>query len=485
MRHFAATSLLLVGLTGCSLIPTYHRPALPVASQWPASPGAPATGTKPDAGIPAADVGWHDFFTDPALQQLIALSLANNRDLRVAALNVSAAQGQYLSDRASLFPMLNANAGLDRSHTPGDVYVGSNNAASDLREYSLSVGAVSWELDLFGNIRSKAQAARETYLSNAYTRQSVQISLIAEVGSAYLTWLADRESLTISQNTAADQAASLKLVQLELAHGTATAMDEAGAESTLDTANASIAAYTRQVAQDMNELVLLAGAPLPQDLLNRMNAVAGLAAEPGLQALPAGLPSDLLERRPDIMAAEHTLLAANANVGAARAAFFPQVTLTASGGTASNGLQGLFGAASGAWLFQPTISVPIFAGGQNLANLDVARVEKRIQIANYEKTIQSAFRDVSDALDARATYVSQVAAQQALVDADSRYYQLASMRCRAGIDNYLNVLVAENELLNARLTLVSLKLEALENSITLYKALGGGWQEYSSQASPS
>jgi multidrug efflux system outer membrane protein len=460
MRRFAVTSFVLAGLTGCSFIPDYHRPALPVSAQWP----VPATG---GAGQAAGDIGWREFFTDPALQQLIGLSLENNRDLRVAVLNVQAMQAQYLSSRASLFPTLDATAGLERSHTPSDVYMGSySSAASDLRDYSLGVGAVSWELDLFGNIRSKARAARETYLSDVYTRQSVQISLIAEVSSVYLTWLADRESLAISQSTAADQAASLKLVRLELAHGTATAMDEAEAESTLDTADANVAAYTRQVAQDMDELVLLAGAPLPQDLLTRMNAVAGLEVEPGLQPLPSGL-------------------SANANVGAARSAFFPQITITANGGTASGGLQHLFAAGSGAWLFEPDISVPIFAGGQNLANLDYAKVEKRVEIANYEKTIQSAFHDVSDALNARGTYVSQVAAEQALVNADSRYYQLSGMRFRAGIDNYLNVLVAENSLLSARLALVSLQLAALQNNITLYKSLGGGWNEYSPQKAPS
>jgi multidrug efflux system outer membrane protein len=234
----------------------------------------------------------------------------------------------------------------------------------------------------------------------------------------------------------------------------------------------------------MDELVLLAGTPLPQDILVRMDAVAGLQDEPGLPLLPAGLPADLLERRPDIRAAEHTLLAANANVGAARAAFFPQITLTANGGAASSGLQSLFATGSGAWLFEPNISLPIFAGGQNLANLDLARTEKRIEIATYEKTIQSAFHDVSDALTARDTYVAEVAAEQALVNADTRYDQLSVMRFQAGVDNYLNVLVAENALLSARLTLVSLQLAARQNSITLYKALGGGWQEYS-HAAPS
>jgi multidrug efflux system outer membrane protein len=259
-------------------------------------------------------------------------------------------------------------------------------------------------------------------------------------------------------------------------------MDVAQAQITLNTAQANVAFYTRLVAEDMDELVLLAGAAIPDALLAQMNAVPGLDASPKLPYLPAGLPSDLLERRPDIRAAEHQLLAANANIGAARAAFFPSVTLTASGQTASPGLSNLFGMGSGAWLFEPTISVPIFAAGANFANLDIAKLEKRIEIANYEKTVQSAFHDVSDALNARGTYVAQVQAEQNLVDADNRYYQLADMRFEAGVDNYLNVLLAENALFGARLSLVSLKLAAQQNSITLYMALGGGWQETSAPA---
>jgi multidrug efflux system outer membrane protein len=474
MRRSMTTTTLLGLLSGCSLIPAYQRPALPVSPEWPASAGP----TK--SGPAAADIGWRDFFRDPALQGLIALSLANNRNLRATTLNVQEAQAQYRVDRANLYPMINATAGRDVYHTPADVM--GTGSAINYREYSLGAGAVSWELDLFGKVRSQAKAAHETYLSDADMALSAKIALVAQVSSEYYAWLADRESLQISEDTAAAQAHSLQLTQAATAHGIDTAMDVAQAQTTLDTAQAMVALYTRQVAEDMDELVLLAGTPIPGKLLAQMNAVAGLDASPSLPDVPAGLPSDLLERRPDIRAAEHVLLAANANIGAARAAFFPSITITANGGTASSGLNHLFGPGQAAWLFNPQLNVPIFAAGQNIANLDIARVEKKIEIADYEQAIQSAFRDVADALNARGTYVAQVQAQQNLVDADSRYYQLADMRFRGGVDNYLNVLLAENALFSARLTLVSLELAAQQNSLTLYEALGGGWQETSGPA---
>ncbi len=466
MRIYKATPLLFALLGGCSLIPVYRRPALPVSAQYPVT--TEATGTAA-----ASDIGWQNFFSDPALQGLIALSLDNNRDLRVAALNVLQAQAQYRVDRASLFPAINATGSLDTYRTPADL--GSTGHALNYRAYSLGVGAVSWEIDLFGKIRSQAKAAQETYLSDADTALSTQISLIAQISSEYYTWLADRESLKISQDTLAAQQHSLQLTQMAAAQGTDTGLDVAQAETTVDTAQANVALYTRQVAEDMDELVLLAGAPIPAVLQAQMEQVSGLDASAMLPAVPAGLPSDLLDRRPDIRAAEHTLLSANANIGAARAAFFPSISLTANGGTESAGLSHLFGAGQGSWLFEPSISIPIFAAGANFANLDIAKIQKRIDIATYEKTIQSAFHDVADALNARGTYEAQVQAEQNLVDADNRYYQLADMRFQAGIDNYLNVLVAEN-------SLVSLKLAAQQNSITLYKALGGGWQKTTAPA---
>lgn len=465
------SALLLGLLTSCSLIPAYHRPAAPIASTWPAS-----ASTGP-SGPAAADIGWRQFFTDPALQSLIALGLENNRNLRVAVLNVEQAQAQYASDRAGLFPMVDATGTLTRAQTSSGLGTPEN-----IDEYSLGAGTVSWELDLFGKIRSQAKAQEETYLSKADTALSAQISLVAEIASNYYAWLADRESLRVAQDTATAQAHSLQLTQMELNHGTATAQDVAQAQSALYTAQASVSAYQRQVSADMDELVLLAGTPLPGTLLDQMNAVSGLDAEPPLPKLPAGLPSGLLTRRPDIRAAEHLLMAANANVGAARAAFFPSITLTANGGVASTGLNNLFADGSGAWLFEPSISVPIFAAGQNFANLDIAKIEKQTDIANYQQVIQSAFHDTADALNARETYVTQVRAETNLVAADSTYYKLANMRFQGGIDSYLNVLVAQDLLLKARLSLIALKLAERQNDITLYKALGGGWEENSTPA---
>lgn len=467
MRNIKPVSAFMLALlSGCSLIPAYQRPALPVSPQYPVAGG----GTGPAA----ADIGWKQFFADPALQDLIALSLADNRNLRVSVLNVQEAQAQYRIDRASLFPTIDGSAEQIVQHTPANL--GNTGSETTSHEYSLGAQAVSWELDLFGKIRSQAESAHQTYLSDAETAVSAQISLVAEISSEYYTWLADRESLQIAQETAAADQKTVQLTQLEAAHGTATAIDVAQAQTTYDTAMADVAQYQRQVAQDMDELVLLAGAPLPPALLQKMQAVEGLAAEPALPQVPAGLPSDLLVRRPDIRSAEHELLAANANIGAARAAFFPSISLTANGGVASNSLSSLFDGGQSSWLFQPEITIPIFTGGANLANLDVAKVEKRIEIANYEEAIQSAFHDVSDALVARQTYVDQLQAQQNLVDADTRYYTLAKMRFTAGIDTYLTVLVAQDSLLSARLNLVTLQLAQRQNEITLYKALGGGWQ---------
>jgi multidrug efflux system outer membrane protein len=471
-----AVAIFPASLTACSFIPNYQRPALPVTDAYPSGPASEAVAGTP-AGAAAADLGWRDFFNDPVAARLIALSLANNRDLRVAALDVEVASAQYGVDRAALFPAIDGTAGLERSATPGDVT--GEPGTANIRDYSLGIGAVSWELDLFGKLRSTARESYEAFLSDAQTMESTRISLIASVESEYLTWLADRDSLVIAQNTVAAQQSSVQLTELETSTGTGTAQDVAQAQTTLFSAQASEAQYTRQIAQDMDEIVLLAGAPLPEPLVTEMAAVPGLEAVPPFPVLPAGLPSDLLERRPDIRAAEHTLLAANANIGVARADFFPSISLTANDGTASDRLGGLFGAMSGAWLFEPEISVPIFAGGKNLANLDIANADKKIDIADYEKTIQSAFHDVADALAGRSTYQSQLGAETALVGADQNYYDLANMRFKAGVDSYLNVLVARNDLFSAQLTLVSLRLDSMRNEVTLYKALGGGWEENS------
>ena len=470
-RRSPAAAALLCTLAGCTLIPHYSRPALPVSAAYP--PG-PVFATAPPGQLPApADIGWKQFFSDPVMQSLIALSLQNNRDLRVAIENVQSAQATYRVDRASLFPTVDATGEGQFEREPSALSGGFGVLHENA--YSLSLGAASYELDVFGRLRSLAGQAREQYLSTAETREATQISLVAQVAAQYLAWLSDREAIHVSEQTAEAQQRSYDLRQLTLQHGSGTALDVAQAESSLRTAQATLAQYTRQQAQDMDEIVLLAGAPLPPDLLARMMAQQDLNAQPPLTELPAGLPSDLLQRRPDIRAAEHTLLAANANIGAARAAFFPSITLTGNGGTAAGTLGQLFTAGTASLLFQPQISVPIFDAGKNFANLDIARVQKRIEIANYEKAIQSAFHDVADALAARTTYTDQLHAEQALVDADQRYYDLSKMRFDAGVDNYLNVLVAQNSLFSAQLNLVALRLSERQNLVTLYKTLGGGW----------
>ncbi len=473
MRPILIASTLLASVAGCSLIPKYTRPALPVSTAYPIGfAGAVRAGEEA-----AADVGWRDFFADPVMADLIAFSLAHNRDLRVAIENVESAQATYRADRASLFPTIDATGSGEFERVPAGATGFST--PEHINAYSLGLSAASYELDLFGKIRSQATQAHEQFLSSAETRQSMHIALVAQMAAEYLTWLADRDSIRVSADTATADQRSYDLRKMTAAKGSGTALDVAEAEITLRTAQASEEQYTRAAAQDLDEIVLLAGAPLPADLQTRMNAASGLDAQPRLPALPAGLPADLLQRRPDIRAAEHTLLAANANVGAARAAFFPSVTLTGNGGTTSGSIGKLFAAGTAAWLFEPNISVPIFDAGQNFANLDYAKVEKRVEIADYEKAIQSAFHDVADALAARATYTRQITFEQQLVDADARDYTLSKMRFDAGVDNYLTVLVAQSSLFSAQISLVALKLAEQQNLITLYKALGGGWTELS------
>lgn len=475
MRNLILASTILAALTGCSLIPDYLRPNLPVEGRYPTGPAFTGAGAV-SGSVLAADIGWRDFFRDPVMQDLIALSLGNNRDLRVAAQNVAAAYAQYEVQHAGLFPTINATGEAQFEREPASV--SGFGQALHTNAYSLGVGAVSYELDLFGRIRSQSKQAQEQYFSLEETKQSTQISLVAQVASEYLAWLADRDALRVSTQTAAAQQRAFDLQKLTLTQGAGTALTVAQAESTLRTAEASVEQYTRQSQQDMDQLVLLVGSPLPNALQIRMMAQTGLATAATFPDLPAGLPGDLLQRRPDIRAAEHTLLAANANIGAARAAFFPSVTLTGNGGTASGTVGSLFGAGSASWLFQPQISVPIFDAGTNFANLDYAKIQKLVEVANYEKAIQSAFHDVSDALAGRATYTRQVDAERRLVGADQRYYDISKMRSDAGADTYLNVLVAQSSLFGAQINLVSLSLAQQQNLVTLYKALGGGWTDH-------
>jgi multidrug efflux system outer membrane protein len=482
-------------LSGCTLAPDYHRPALPVAATYPDGPAYHAGGNHPPAQqTPPPDTPWRAVYTDPRLRALIDIALRNNRDLRTAALNIMAAQAQYRSQRADLFPALNLTSdgifeGLPKSTTiPVSGSAGSGTAGSltatspqsleatpssggTFRYYTAGIGFSSYELDLFGQVRSMTQQKFEQYLGYAATAESTRISLVAQVATAYLTELADQELRDLTQSTLQSQEDSFRLTKAELDRGTTTRLTLRQAETSVDTARANLAQYTRQVAQDQNALVLLLGEPMPADLPPGHK----LDDQTILADLPPGLPSDLLIRRPDVVAAEYDLRASNANIGAARAAFFPSITLTAQDGVASTQLSRLFTAGATTWTFEPQINIPIFTWGQNQANLDLAKTQKNLQVANYEKTVQTAFREVSDVLAARGTYLDQLAAQQSLVDADADAYRLALMRFRAGVDSYLNTLDAQRSLYTAQQDLVSLREAQLANLVTTYKVLGGGW----------
>jgi multidrug efflux system outer membrane protein len=341
----------------------------------------------------------------------------------------------------------------------------------------VGLGFTSYELDVFGRVRSQNAARLQQYFGYVESRRSTQISLVAEVANAYFTVLCDQALLKLTADTLASQQASLELTRMSFEGGVSTALDFHQAETSVATARASLEQYTRQLAQDHNALVVLLGIPLPDDLPTETD----LDEQRLLADLPAGLPSDLLTRRPDILAAEHALIAANANIGAARAAFFPSVTLTGNYGTASTELSGLFSHGSTAWTFSPQISLPIFAAGANLAALQLANTQKNVYVVQYEQTIQTAFREVADALAGRGTLERQIAAEQQLVAATGESHRLSEMRFRNGVDNYLAVLDSQRSLYGAEQALLDAKLARLQNLITLYKALGGGWNEHTVQ----
>jgi outer membrane protein, multidrug efflux system len=475
-RNIAVTVLAAV-VSACTMEPHYSRPAPPVPAAWNGN----GVGTEGAASV--ADIGWRRFFPDPTLQRLIKLAVENNRDLRVAVLNVQAAQAQYRIQRADLFPTVAASALEQVEKYPSGVLATSGGGTgtpvpggSTFRFFEASVGFTSYELDVFGKIRSFNHAALERYFSTEETRRSSQLTLVAEVASAYLAVLADETILKVTRETLDSQTESYKLIKRSLDAGTTTALALRQAATTVDTARANLAQYTRQAAQDRNALMLLVGEPIPEDI----QFSSDLDAQTLSADLPVGLPSEVLQRRPDVLAAERQLIAANADIGAARAAFFPSITLTGSYGTASTKLSGLFKPGSTAWSFSPQISVPIFAGGANVANLDLSKVEKNVNIAQYEKTLQSAFREVDDALAARATLDDQLTAQRSLLEDTSESYNLAQARFRSGVDSFLPVLDAQRSLYSAQLGVVSLELLRLQNMATLYKALGGGLKEDSS-----
>ncbi|MNJ12757.1 putative efflux pump outer membrane protein TtgC precursor [compost metagenome] len=459
-------------LGGCSLIPDYQTPESPVAAQWPQGPAYSPTES---ADVAAAEQGWRQFFHDPALQQLIQTSLVNNRDLRVAALNIDAYRAQYRIQRADLFPAVSANGSGSRQRMPANL---SQTGDSEITsQYSATLGVSAYELDLFGRVRSLTEQQLEIYLSSEEARRSTQISLVASVANAYFTWQADQALLKLTEDTLKTYEESYALTLRSNEVGVASALDLSQARTSVEGARVKLAQYQRLVAQDLNSLTVLVGTGLPADLPAARSLDSDVLAE-----VPAGMPSEVLQRRPDIQEAEHLLKAANANIGAARAAFFPSISLTANAGTLSPDMDGLFKGGSGTWLFQPQINLPIFNAGALRASLDYSKIQKDINVAKYEKTIQTAFQEVSDGLAARKTFNDQLQAQRDLVAANQDYYRLAERRYRIGVDSNLTFLDAQRQLFNTQQALISDRLSQLVSEVNLYKALGGGWYEQTGQA---
>jgi multidrug efflux system outer membrane protein len=464
-KRCALAAALGLAAGGCSLAPRYERPDAPVAGSWPAE--------APTADPSAAGLGWRDVFGDPRLQALVALALENNRDLRVAALNVELTRARYRIQRAEQLPSVAANASATTQRVPADLT--SSGRATTGTAWTVGAGVSAFELDLFGRVRSLSAAALEQYLATEEARRSAHLSLVAAVATQYLAGRAFDDEVALARQTLETVEASYALTQRSYEAGRTSELDVRTAEAQVQTARFNLSTAAQQRAQAENALVLLVGQPLPPDL----PAPLPLEAQALVSELPVGVPSEVLQRRPDILAAEHALKSANASIGAARAAFFPSITLTAFGGTSSAELTGLFGGGSAAWSFTPRINVPLFTGGALRASLDVAEVRKSVQVAQYERAIQQAFREVADALVARAALEEQLGAEQARVDAEQRRYHLSDLRYRKGVDSYLTVLTAQRDLFTAQQQLIQSRVARFANLVELYRALGGGWRERS------
>ena len=462
-----STLALAVTLTACTLAPRYRQPDAPVpASFESATPATAAT-----AG-PAAEVGWREFFPDAELQDLIRRALDNNRDLRIATLNVEAARAQYRIRRSDLVPSIDAQGQANNQRVPASLSATGNSELN--RSYSAGLGVSAFELDLFGRVRSLRRAALEDFFSIEENRTAAQLTLISEVANAWLTLIADRELLRLAQETRESQRKSFDLTKLRFDQGVSSEIDLHRSETAWREAEVDIAAQTRRVAQDRNALALLVGEPLPAEVAAGEHAID---AQTFNLELPVGLPSEVIARRPDVRAAEHVLKAANADIGAARAAFFPSISLTGFYGNASDDLSALFQSGHTTWSFTPQLRLPIFSGGANIAALSLASARKRIEVARYEQSIQIAFREVADALVARSTFVDQLRAQEALTKASEKSYRLADVRYRGGVDSYLSSLIAQRDYYSSQRALIETRLARANNLVQLYVSLGGGWRE--------
>lgn len=453
---------LSLALAACDMAPKYLRPQLAVPA---ASPQGPAYGADNGAAIAPADTAWRDFFTDARLARVIETALANNRDLRIALANVEQARAQYRVQRADLLPGVSAGGTATYQDSPFSL---AGSGRTDL--YQAQVGISAWEVDLFGRVRNLSKAAQEQYFASVETRNAAQTALIAETANAWLTMAADQERLRIARDLEQAFGKTLELNRARFAKGIASELEVRQAQTSYDAARSTIAETTTLVAQDQNALNLLAGTTVPATDLPEGFPTASATIE----NLPADIASDVLLRRPDIASAEHQLLSANANIGAARAAFFPNISLTAAFGSLSLGLSNLFGSGSSFWSVAPTASLPIFDFGKNKGNLAYAKATYDAMLATYEKSVQTGFREVADALARRGTMGEQLEAQTSQRDAAQVAYTLSEARFRAGVDGFLTTLDSQRALSNAEQSLLTTRLTRASNMVELYRAMGGG-----------
>ncbi len=465
-RHrFLLVGVMAVFLGGCTLTPKYTRPVAPAPDGWPSGPAYDNAQVSPGAPTAAA-LQWREFFTDERLRKIIGTALQNNRDLRIAALNVERARALYGIQRAELLPAVDATGSGGRKHVPADLSSGGK--ATTYGQYGVDFGIASWEIDFFGRIRSLKDRALEEYLGTAQARHGAQILLVSGVANSYLTLAADREILKLALSTLDTQRAAYDLIRKRYDAGLSPELDLRQAQTRVDAARGDVALYTRLAAQDENALNLLVGSPVPGELLPPdLNTVGPL------KDISPGIPSEVLLSRPDILQAENQLRAANANIGAARAALFPRISLTAAAGTASAELSGLFRSGSGTWRYSSDIVLPIF-DARAWGALEAIKVEREITLARYEKAIQAAFREVADALAVRGTVEGQLSAQQSLAEAVEVTYRLSNARYTRGIDSFLGVLDAQRSLYAAQQGLIAVRLTRFASQVRLYAVMGGG-----------
>jgi len=470
-----AAALVILALTGCTMIPKYHRPDANISTNWPSVPGY-AQPAATNAAVPAADIGWQDFFQDPHLRRIIEIALTNNADLQAAVYNVQQTRALFHVQQDTLIPTIDANGSASKTRTPNFFAPSGTNGAPKAivyNEFAANVGITSYEIDLFGRIRSLRRQALETYFATDAARKAAQIALVANVASAYLSAEEGAQQLAISREMAKASQQAFDLTKQSFDAGVSSQFDLNTASTQLQNALVAESGYAQQLAQANDELAFLLGEPVPADLAPSAHFDPDIC----VSDIPMGLPSDLLERRPDILEAEHQLKAANANIGAARAALFPTIYLTGSAGYASASLQNLFEPASAAWNISPQIVWPVFATGTAYHELQAVRATKMALAAQYQSTVQNAFREVADALAVRETVEAQLSGDEALVKADQQSFDLTKAGFDHGVNSDLDLNVTLQTLDSARLTLAQAQYSRLVSLINLYQALGGGWSE--------